>query len=70
MPTLHCFLAGGLVGWLQNDSSREWYPTLVQPALTPPDAVFWLFSLSLRKTALMLIFICLHCCANKFNQPI
>ena len=33
-------------------------------------AAFWLFSLSLRKTALMLIFICLHCCANKFNQPI
>nr|WP_229096541.1 hypothetical protein [Alistipes timonensis] len=55
---------------MQNDSSREWYPTLVQPALTPPDAAFWLFSLSLRKTALMLIFICLHCCANKFDQPI
>lgn len=40
LPTLLCFLAGGLVGWLQSDSIREWYPTLVKPALTPPDAAF------------------------------
>lgn len=40
LPTLLCFVSGGLVGWLQNDSIREWYPTLVKPALTPPDAAF------------------------------
>ena len=31
---------GRLVGWWQNDAIREWYPHLVKPALTPPNAAF------------------------------
>ena len=26
LPTLLCFVLGGLVGWWQNDAIREWYP--------------------------------------------
>ena len=40
LPTLLCFVLGGLVGWWQNDAIREWYPHLVKPALTPPNAAF------------------------------
>lgn len=40
LPTLLCFVLGGLVGWWQSDSIREWYPFLIKPALTPPDAAF------------------------------
>lgn len=40
LPTLLCFALGGLVAWLQDDSIREWYPLLLKPALTPPNAVF------------------------------
>ncbi|MFQ7387904.1 MAG: TspO/MBR family protein [Alistipes sp.] len=36
----HCLRLGGLVGWWQNDAIREWYPHLVKPALTPPNAAF------------------------------
>lgn len=40
LPTLLCFVLGGLVAWLQSDSIREWYPMLIKPALTPPNAAF------------------------------
>lgn len=40
LPTLLCFVLGGLVGWLQKDSINEWYPLLMKPALTPPDMAF------------------------------
>lgn len=40
LPTLLCFVLGGLVAWWQSDSIQEWYPLLLKPALTPPDAAF------------------------------
>lgn len=40
LPTLLCFVLGGIAGLLQQSAIREWYPYLVKPALTPPDAAF------------------------------
>lgn len=40
LPTLLCFLLGGLVAWWQSDAIEEWYPLLIKPALTPPNAAF------------------------------
>lgn len=40
LPTLLCFVLGGIAGLLQNSAIQEWYPYLVKPALTPPDAAF------------------------------
>lgn len=40
LPTVLCFVLGGLAGWLQHDAINEWYPLLDKPALTPPNAVF------------------------------
>lgn len=40
LPTLLCFVLGGLVAWWQSDAIEEWYPLLIKPALTPPDAAF------------------------------
>lgn len=40
LPTLLCFVLGGITSWLQNDSIHEWYPFLIKPALTPPNIVF------------------------------
>ncbi len=38
--TALCFAVGGLSGWLQTSSLREWYPLLEKSALTPPGVVF------------------------------
>lgn len=40
LPTLLCFLLGGLVAWWQSDAIEEWYPLLIKPALTLPNAAF------------------------------
>lgn len=40
LPTILCFVLGGIAGWLQTDSLRTWYPFLIKPALTPPDMAF------------------------------
>lgn len=40
LPTLLCFVLGGIAAWLQQDSLTEWYPLLRKPALTPPDMAF------------------------------
>lgn len=40
LPTILCFVLGGIAGWLQNDSINHWYPYLIKPALTPPNVVF------------------------------
>ncbi len=40
LPTILCFVLGGIAGWLQNDSIHNWYPYLIKPALTPPNIVF------------------------------
>ena len=57
LPTLLCFVLGGLVGWWQNDAIREWYPHLVKPALTPPNAAFPIaWSIILRRRVMTLWF--------------
>lgn len=40
LPTLLCFIIGGIAGWLQNSAIQYWYPFLIKPALTPPNVVF------------------------------
>lgn len=35
-----CFGVGMTAAWFQSASIDIWYPTLVKPALTPPDIVF------------------------------
>lgn len=40
LPTLLCFVLGGIAAVLQNSALAEWYPFLIKPALTPPNAVF------------------------------
>lgn len=40
LPTLLCFIAGGVAAILQNPAMYEWYPFLIKPALTPPDVAF------------------------------
>lgn len=39
-PTLLCFVLGGIAALLQRSALAEWYPFLIKPALTPPDAAF------------------------------
>lgn len=40
LPTLLCFVLGGIAALLQRGALAEWYPYLIKPALTPPDAAF------------------------------
>lgn len=40
VPVLICFALGFFAGLLQADAILTWYPGLVKPALTPPNAVF------------------------------
>lgn len=40
LPVILCFVVGAFAGWLQNDSIHTWYPSLIKPALTPPNVVF------------------------------
>lgn len=40
LPTLLCFVLGGIAAVLQTGALAEWYPFLIKPALTPPNAAF------------------------------
>ena len=40
LPTLLCFVLGGIAGVLQNDAIAHWYPYLNKSALTPPNIAF------------------------------
>lgn len=40
IPVVVSLAVGGLAGYLQSDSIRNWYPYLNKPPLTPPDSVF------------------------------
>ncbi len=37
---LLCLAVGALADWVTSRSVTEWYPTLVKPSWTPPNAVF------------------------------
>lgn len=39
-PTALCLALGGIAGWLQMGPVRYWYPRLILPEWTPPDAAF------------------------------
>lgn len=40
LPTLLCFVLGGIAGYLQTDALVDWYPYLNKPAITPPNIAF------------------------------
>lgn len=40
IPVVVCFLVGLTANYFQSDAIKNWYPTLVKPALTPPNIVF------------------------------
>lgn len=40
IPILVCFLVGFTASYFQADAIKNWYPTLIKPALTPPNIVF------------------------------
>lgn len=40
IPILVCFLVGLTASYFQADAIKNWYPTLIKPALTPPNIVF------------------------------
>lgn len=40
IPILICLAVGALAGFFQTAAIDEWYPSLVKPLLTPPNAVF------------------------------
>ena len=40
IPILICFFVGLTASYFQADAIKNWYPTLVKPALTPPNIVF------------------------------
>lgn len=40
IPLLLCFAVGGLSAWAMRGALAGWYPYLVKPALTPPNAAF------------------------------
>lgn len=40
IPILVCFLVGFTASDFQADAIKNWYPTLIKPALTPPNIVF------------------------------
>lgn len=40
IPILVCFLVGLSASYFQADAIKSWYPTLIKPALTPPNIVF------------------------------
>lgn len=40
IPVMVCFLIGLSASYFQSDAIKYWYPTLVKPALTPPNIVF------------------------------
>lgn len=40
IPILVCFLVGFSASYFQADAIKNWYPTLIKPALTPPNIVF------------------------------
>lgn len=40
IPIMVCFLVGLSASYFQADAIKNWYPTLIKPALTPPNIVF------------------------------
>lgn len=40
IPILVCFLVGLSASYFQADAIKNWYPTLIKPAVTPPNIVF------------------------------
>lgn len=40
IPVAVCFLVGLTASYFQSDAIKNWYPTLIKPALTPPNIVF------------------------------
>lgn len=40
IPILVCFFIGLTASYFQADAIKNWYPTLIKPALTPPNIVF------------------------------
>ena len=40
IPILICFFVGLTASYFQADAIKNWYPTVVKPALTPPNIVF------------------------------
>ena len=40
IPILVCFLVGFSASYFQADAIKNWYPTLIKPAVTPPNIVF------------------------------
>lgn len=40
IPIAVCFLVGLSASYFQADAIKNWYPTLIKPALTPPNIVF------------------------------
>lgn len=40
IPVALCFITGWAAMLFQRESLAEWYPTLVKPAVTPPNEVF------------------------------
>lgn len=40
VPIVICFLVGITASYFQSDAIKNWYPTLIKPALTPPNIVF------------------------------
>ena len=40
IPILVCFLVGLSASYFQADAIMNWYPTLIKPAVTPPNIVF------------------------------
>ena len=40
IPILVCFFVGLTASYFQADAIKNWYPTLIKPALTPPNIVF------------------------------
>lgn len=40
IPILACFVVGGAAAYFQQPAMNVWYPSLIKPALTPPDIVF------------------------------
>lgn len=40
IPIAVCFLVGLSANYFQSDAIKNWYPTLIKPALTPPNMIF------------------------------